>query len=219
MIIKKRYDQIFSINIFNFLLKDFTSLNDKLTEHIYNERDKEVRNSYYSSNAPRIRSNRGGWHSHYMLQNNSNFDIFTEKLISIINTEIVPTFFNNKLQLDKNDVNGLWAIINKKGNYNALHNHPNAWLSGVYYVKSEGANSGKICFKDPISARTSISYAFDEVRGIGNTGSDYDCLQPDPGLLVLFPSYLEHMVEENESNSDRISLSFNIYPKIEERNL
>ncbi len=31
---------------------------------------------------------------------------------------------------------GMWAIINKKGNFNTEHIHPNSNLSGAYYVKA-----------------------------------------------------------------------------------
>jgi ectoine hydroxylase-related dioxygenase (phytanoyl-CoA dioxygenase family) len=34
----------------------------------------------------------------------------------------------------------------------------------------------------------------------------------EPGLLVLFPSYLHHSVPVNKSNSVRCSLAFNIVP-------
>ena len=30
----------------------------------------------------------------------------------------------------------MWAIINKKDNFNVLHTHPNCYLSAAYYVKA-----------------------------------------------------------------------------------
>ena len=35
-------------------------------------------------------------------------------------------------------------------------------------------------------------------------------ISPEPGTLVLFPSYLEHKVNPNQSESNRIVISFNI---------
>ena len=35
-------------------------------------------------------------------------------------------------------------------------------------------------------------------------------VKPEPGMLVLFPSYLEHSVNPNLSDHERIVISFNI---------
>jgi uncharacterized protein (TIGR02466 family) len=35
-------------------------------------------------------------------------------------------------------------------------------------------------------------------------------IEPEEGKLLLFPAYLQHAVEENLSNEDRIVISFNI---------
>jgi len=37
----------------------------------------------------------------------------------------------------------------------------------------------------------------------------YHCY-PTEGRIIVFPSHLEHHVQENKSNEDRISVSFNI---------
>ena len=38
---------------------------------------------------------------------------------------------------------------------------------------------------------------------------DYD-FYPKEGRLLLFPSHLTHLVQQNESRQDRVSISFNI---------
>lgn len=101
-----------------------------------------------------------------------------------------------------------WVNINKKGNYNKRHNHlnTNIFLSGVYYV-SVPENSGNIRFYDPrgswMQSMVDHNYFFD--------GHEYNYLTPAPGMLLYFPSWLEHDVEENLSNEDRVSIAFNIY--------
>ena len=35
-------------------------------------------------------------------------------------------------------------------------------------------------------------------------------MYPKEGSMLVFPSYLEHMVKPNESDEDRISVSFNL---------
>ena len=39
-------------------------------------------------------------------------------------------------------ISEMWAIINKKDDFNVLHTHPNCYLSSAYYVKA-GKNCGK----------------------------------------------------------------------------
>ena len=57
------------------------------------------------------------------------------------------------------------------------------------------------------------SFEFQEYTPV--TSSRY-VITPEDNLLVLFPSNLYHHVEPNQSNEDRISLSFNV--KVREKN-
>ena len=43
-----------------------------------------------------------------------------------------------------------------------------------------------------------------------NLNCQVQSITPKAGTLVLFPSYLEHKVDENLSNEERIVVSFNI---------
>jgi len=50
------------------------------------------------------------------------------------------------------------------------------------------------------------------IRKTGNPGKDLwreAYLDPIPGRIIMFPSWLWHAVEENQSNDIRISVSFN----------
>ena len=38
--------------------------------------------------------------------------------------------------IKQNKCTSMWAIINKKGNFNIEHTHPNNYLSAAYYVKA-----------------------------------------------------------------------------------
>ena len=44
----------------------------------------------------------------------------------------------------------MWAIINKKNNFNIMHTHPNCNLSAAYYVKAP-KDSGKFTIENPNS--------------------------------------------------------------------
>ena len=100
-----------------------------------------------------------------------------------------------------------WVNINKKGHKNNRHFHytSNLYMSGVYYAKVP-ENSGRIRFYDPRGHI--IRDAKDTVHFFGD--HVYQYIVPQEGMLLFFPTWLEHDVEENESDEDRVSVSFNI---------
>ncbi len=100
-----------------------------------------------------------------------------------------------------------WVNINKKGHKNSRHSHftSNLFMSGVYYAKVP-ENSGRIRFYDPRGHI--IRDAKDTVHFFGD--HVYQYIVPQEGMLLFFPTWLEHDVEENESDEDRVSVSFNI---------
>lgn len=105
-----------------------------------------------------------------------------------------------------------WANINRHGDYHNLHNHPHSYLSGTYYVKvpvAEGGsrsdlNPGAISFFDPRPQANMTA-----IRGDGQIDPELR-IQPEPGLMLLWPSFLHHLVHPNLSDDIRISVSFNV---------
>ena len=103
-------------------------------------------------------------------------------------------------------ITNMWAIINKDRAFNERHHHGNSSLSAAYYVKAE-KNSGDIIFFDPRQANVFHHPASKEANSLN---CQVQSVTPKAGTLVLFPSYLEHKVDENLSNEERIVISFNI---------
>ena len=68
-------------------------------------------------------------------------------------------------------------------------------------------NSGKIVFYDPRDANV-IRKPVTKTENQLNANIFY--IEPQEGLLVLFPSYLHHSVDQNSSEDERIVLSFNV---------
>jgi len=97
-----------------------------------------------------------------------------------------------------------WANINRRGDYHAPHNHAWCYLSGTYYVKTAGENSGAISFFDPRSMANMM------MPGGDRSGRPEYTLAPSPGTLLLWHSSLNHFVHPNVSEQPRISVSFNI---------
>ena len=103
-------------------------------------------------------------------------------------------------------INNMWAIINTGGSANLRHQHGNSTISGAYYVRAP-KNSGDIVFYDP---RPAPVYSHPNVLGPNLLNAQVNGITPKEGALVLFPSFLDHSVNENKSNEERIVISFNI---------
>lgn len=95
-----------------------------------------------------------------------------------------------------------WFTKFERGSYAHIHNHGTADISGVYYVQTTGTD-GSIFFKPPSPAST-CSGVFYKSAGAARPYA------PKKGTMILFPAYLEHGVQTNDTDNTRISLSFNI---------
>ena len=97
------------------------------------------------------------------------------------------------------DLCAYWINVMPPGAYHRIHTHPNANLSGVIYLQTpEG--SGDLYIPSP----------YDNcINTIIKTVPDY-VLKPEVRQVYLFPSSLPHSVSRNESDDDRVSISFNL---------
>ena len=153
-------------------------------------------------------SNIGGW------QSSADFTTWPEPEAA----DLVDSFRNAVREmirltwgLDRFDVEmfvGAWANVNRKGNFNQVHNHPeNSW-SGVYYVQagnySEDSirNPGELHLHDPR----------ERVEMLVHPGAPFGRpipIAPQDGRMILFPSWLGHSVNVFYSDTRRISVALN----------
>ena len=150
------------------------------------------------------KSNVKGWHSQDFDLNNNE----TQKFIAFILPAIeqVMTDMNWEKQKQISKINNMWAIVNTGGSGNLRHQHGNSTLSGAYYVRAP-INSGDIVFYDP---RPAPVHNHPISKSPNNLNATVNSIKPEEGMLVLFPSYLEHSVNPNLSNKKRIVISFNL---------
>jgi uncharacterized protein (TIGR02466 family) len=94
-----------------------------------------------------------------------------------------------------------WAVVYQDGGSHRVHTHHDACWSGVYYVDTAGLapGTGQIQFVDPRPAAIARHASTAPVHSI----------QPRPGLLVAFPSWLPHLVQATRSTRPRICIAFN----------
>ena len=148
------------------------------------------------------RTNVKGWHSQTDMHTIPVFKPLVEALFKMQEEIYKEEFLSGKAM-----IGNMWANINPKGGYNRPHIHPNCHFSGVYYIKAP-KKSGDIVFNDPRVLshmlmpnrikQTPPSDLWREIR-----------VEPIEGRIIMFPAWLWHCVETNESNDIRISVSFN----------
>lgn len=100
-------------------------------------------------------------------------------------------------------ITGCWANINPVGSSHPTHNHPNNYLSGVYYVAVPETECHLI-LEDP---RPGIMMPNSQN---GRFTSNSTVAEIRVGLMVFFPSWLRHNVPFNQGPSERISIAFNL---------
>lgn len=145
-----------------------------------------------SSSQPSARkSNFGGWQSSDNLHLNPAFISFVNTLTSLA-AESISGYSSKNYRIQS-----MWANVNYHNNFNAHHIHEGQ-LSGVFYLQVP-ADSGRLILVNP-AIRSGMSVV---------KNKDYPII-PEPLACILFPSWLEHYVEPNNSELPRISISFNI---------
>ena len=193
-----RIHKFFPVPVFEQKLENYKELNPQLENFIYD----------LKKNNPegQKRSNAGGWHSPFF---NINESEPVKKLISSFTKslpEIMTEHMGWRINRDKITILDMWSVVNKKNTFNVQHSHPNSLLSAAYYVKAK-KNSGNIKFFDPKEMKTMYH---PPIQKFNEISAEIIKIEPEEGKLLLFPSYLNHAVEENLSDEDRIVISFNL---------
>jgi uncharacterized protein (TIGR02466 family) len=96
-------------------------------------------------------------------------------------------------------LDSLWVNLLKAGGSHGGHIHPHAIISGTFYVEVP-VGSGPIRFEDP---RLPLMMAAPPREG------SFVTVQPRPGLLLLWESWLRHEVLAGSGKGERLSISFN----------
>ena len=149
----------------------------------------------------------GGLQSHELL--NRCDDPFSQSLLSALSPAVQAYRHHLRdqfaLQLDSgpsaSDRYSGWAVVLRPGGQQLRHTHPEARISGVLYLRmppmhdAECSNEGHLWFSpNPLWQDSANGFT----------------VQPRPGLLVLFPSFLPHETIPFVAKGDRICIAFNV---------
>lgn len=97
-----------------------------------------------------------------------------------------------------------WSVQLRRGGFHVNHVHPKGWISSAYYISvpeevgDAASKSGWLKFGEPRYAVPGAEPAY--------------WVRPEPGLLVLFPSYMWHGTNAIHGPNPRTSISFDAVP-------
>ena len=155
-------------------------------------------------------SNAGGW------QSSGNLITWPEAPIKTLagRVEMLTSRLMDQLIRDKSRQRrfrfliNAWGNVNRNGDYNVVHTHPNCMWSGCYYVARGDPNpaipqNGLLELLDPREAANYIQVADTILDG-------REFIDNLPGRMLLWPSWMKHMVHPFTGDGARISIAYNV---------
>ena len=190
------FTYLFGSPIWNY---DIVSIDrNVLKNYILDLKNKDIKGRVLSNSG-------GGWQSHNIPLNTPEFKSFYSAITNVMNSCFRE--LNGKADKYKVVIQDCWANVNEKGSFNWSHMH-DGFLSMVYYVEAD-EDTGDIQFLHP-SKLQSLNWDFNMFNHENITSTDAGWrFSPVTNRCLIFPSWLEHKVNVNNTNKTRISISLN----------
>ena len=101
-------------------------------------------------------------------------------------------------------LNGIWSVLLRPSGFHANHVHPDGWISSACYVElppavAQEGREGWIQFGEP-GVPTSPALGPEHF------------VKPEPGMVVLFPSYMWHGTVPFRGPEGRLTIAFDLVP-------
>jgi len=101
---------------------------------------------------------------------------------------------------------GAWSCLMRGQGHHVNHLHPAGWISSCYYVTVPAASS------DPETRNGWIKFG-EPSLDLPLKNAIRRAVQPIPGRLVLFPSYMWHGTVPLQASSARTTIAFDAIPR------
>jgi tetratricopeptide (TPR) repeat protein len=102
--------------------------------------------------------------------------------------------------------NGSWSVRLRSSGFHTNHTHPRGWISSACYIELPD------CMRDPESREGALSFAEPGLVTTPPLPAQYT-VRPQPGMLVLFPSYFWHGTVPFKSDQPRLTVAFDAVPE------
>ena len=196
-----RFTNIFATPLIAHVWSDGAELNPQLADHIF----------AHERQSPGVtKTNAGGWHSE-----TGQLEFCGEPGRRLVRhmyeiadeaTRRVLTEYRQPPRPMRWTLSA-WVNVNRAGEFNRIHTHPGATWSGTYYVDpgeppEDAENGTPIHLFDPCQGRSNVF--------LPPLVPTHFLITPEPGLMILFPSYVPHMVFPHKGGRPRISIAFNM---------
>ena len=183
--------ELFAVPLWKFNLESSADANISIENRVY-EKSVNEKN--------RLASNEGGWHS----DGNMCDDPVMAPILTFIEWSVNELSTESRMKYSPYKI-FLWANLNRPGDYNTMHSHPDSHLSGVYYVKVPVGDCGRLRFYNPM-----YHYNYPNSQSTSEFTSPRVDITGKEGSMYIFRSPIMHDVTRNNTQEDRISVSFNI---------
>lgn len=135
---------------------------------------------------------------HKILQNLTNFCLNS---LNHYLKELYQPKYNVNLRITQ-----MWANYSQKDQWHHAHEHPNSFISAVFYVNCT----------DNIDNITFFKKGYEQLQVYTENFNQYNSsdwvIPVQENLLIMFPSSLSHKVEPVQVDKTRISISMNTFP-------
>ena len=169
----------------------------------------DLKSYIYSLEGKGIESNVAPLVKHNLVE--SNFDFFNDNSVAIAKTKsfLVRSLTRTLNELHSEDecyqiiFRDSWFHVGKTNSLHEVHRHSQCSWCGIYYVDIGDVGSGQTRFINPNYS------AYDDMGTRWLDDQTEETIEIENGLLILFPSYLEHYQSLYTGKKDRIVVAFN----------
>ena len=122
---------------------------------------------------------------------------FAPNIDFLSNHNSVKHRVEEKLFYPNLEINKSWVNVQGENSTLNFHRHPDSIISGIIFLQVDNKSS-KLYFQNP--------------NNIYVKCDDDMCITPEPGLLLMWPSWLAHgSGDDRNMSTERIVVSFNTY--------